>query len=102
MIPRIPVPPIPVPPIPPSPFTPNQSENRIDQNTINNQIIRQRINELADLFSNEIPKNLDVTTINARLDHTRLHEESTNIQTIMLSIIVVILVSVTFAIHLKQ
>ena len=49
-----------------------------------------------------IPKNIDVETTNARLDHTTINVKSINIQTIILSIILVILITIAFMTHLRE
>ncbi len=49
-----------------------------------------------------IPKTIDIGTTNARLDHTTINVKSINIQTIILSIILVILITITFLAHLKE
>lgn len=59
-------------------------------------------NSLSRKMSNFNPKALDINTTNARLEHTDLNVTSINLQTMILSIILVILVTIAFIAHLKE
>ena len=59
-------------------------------------------NSLSRKITNFNPRTLDITTSNARLQHTNLNVASINLQTMILSIILVILVTIAFITHLKE
>lgn len=61
-----------------------------------------RINRLVNSLSRQIPRNTDILTTQARLDHTGLNARSINTQTIFLSILIVILVTIAFTVHLTE
>jgi len=48
------------------------------------------------------PKNLDIDTADARMEHTGINVKSINIQTILLSILLVIFITIAFIAHLKN
>ena len=60
-----------------------------------------RINKLVNSLNRQIPRNTDMLTTQARLDHTGLNARSINTQTI-LSILIVILVTIAFTVHLTE
>lgn len=60
------------------------------------------INRLVNSLNRQIPRNTDMLTTQARLEHTGLNARSINIQTIFLSILIVILVSISFTVHLTE
>lgn len=59
-------------------------------------------NRLNDKIINFRPEKLDLTTTEARLEHTSLNVSSINLQTMIVSIILVILVTIAFVAHLKE
>ena len=61
-----------------------------------------RINSLVNKLNRQIPRNTDMLTTHARLEHTGLNARSINMQTIFLSILIVIFVTITFAVHLTE
>tara|TARA_B100001094_G_C18098803_1_gene754538 strand:+ start:73 stop:270 length:198 start_codon:yes stop_codon:yes gene_type:complete len=58
------------------------------------------LKEEANILKNYIPKNIDIHTTNAKLNHTNLDVKSINIQTIILSIILVIFITMALIVHL--
>lgn len=58
--------------------------------------------QLVDKIKTFVPKNIDIDTTNARLDHTEINVKSISIQTIILSIILVIFITLAFIMHLKE
>tara|TARA_B100000902_G_scaffold381983_1_gene419126 strand:- start:1126 stop:1344 length:219 start_codon:yes stop_codon:yes gene_type:complete len=71
---------------------------------INNEDIENN-NFLEDLqreINSFSPKNLDINTEKARMNYTSINVKSINIQTMILSIILVILVTIAFMAHLKN
>ena len=59
-------------------------------------------NSLSRKMASFNPRTLDISTTNARLQHTDLNVASINLQTMILSIILVILVTIAFVVHLKE
>ena len=63
---------------------------------------KELFNRLNKKIMNFNPEKLDLTTTEARLQHTGLNVSSINIQTMALSIVLVILVTIAFIAHLKE
>jgi len=76
----------------------------IAQSTIRERNIDliNNINSLGFRLSKTLPINADLVTEQARLDHSTLNARSLSLQTVFLSIIIVILVTITFTVHLKN
>jgi hypothetical protein len=70
---------------------------QLDYNTLNTQY-----STLNSQISNFNHKTIDLATANARLGHEELNVKSINIQTMILAIILVILITIAFTIHLQQ
>ena len=60
------------------------------------------LQNLQDQLNAFRPKDLDINTANARMEHTSTNVKSINMQTTILLIILVILITIAFITHLTN